>query len=238
MNIISNDQRLDEITNSLIGFEFKIETAGQESFAILPSAFLKRGIDILLSLALGIVLLPIGLLTAIIIRLDSPGPIFYRQERIGKDGRKITIYKFRTMHPEADNLLAEYLEKSPEARRDWERKQKLDSDPRITRVGKWLREFSVDETPQLFSIFKGDMSLVGPRPILIEQKVLYGEGIEAYRKVRPGLTGLWQVSGRNHTTFQQRTLYDRYYVQNWSVWLDIYILLRTIWVVVSRDGAY
>jgi lipopolysaccharide/colanic/teichoic acid biosynthesis glycosyltransferase len=105
-------------------------------------------------------------------------------------------------------------------------------------VGKWIRKFSVDELPQLFNILQGDMSVVGPRPIMLEQKALYGEGIDVYTSVRPGLTGFWQVSGRNRTSFNQRAIYDVYYVRNWSVWLDTYILLRTIWVVLSRDGAY
>ena len=154
------------------------------------------------------------------------------------NGRKITIYKFRTMLPDGDSILAEYLAKSPEACLTWEQKQKLETDPRITRMGKWIREFSIDEMPQLYNILKGDMSLVGPRPILVEQKILYGEGIEAYRCMRPGLTGLWQVSGRNHTTFSQRTLFDLYYIRNWSPWLDLQIIMRTVWVVLSRDGAY
>jgi Undecaprenyl-phosphate galactose phosphotransferase WbaP len=238
MNLISNQQWLDETINSISGFEGKIETAGQEGFKYTVNAFVKRAMDILLSLALGIFFLPIGLLAALLIRLDSGGPIFYRQERLGKDGRKITIYKFRTMHVDGDNLLKEYFKKNPEARHDWELKQKLPADPRITHIGKWMREFSVDEMPQLLNVLKGEMSLVGPRPILAEQKILYGEGIEAYRSMRPGLTGLWQVSGRNHTSFSQRAIYDVYYVHNWSLWLDVYILFRTVWVVLSRDGAY
>jgi lipopolysaccharide/colanic/teichoic acid biosynthesis glycosyltransferase len=142
------------------------------------------------------------------------------------------------MHMDGDRILAAYLEKNPFARDEWLQKQKLLHDPRVTHVGRWIRQFSVDEIPQLLNVLRGDMSLVGPRPIMLEQKALYGRGIDFYRRVRPGLTGFWQVSGRNRTTFQQRMLFDVYYVRNWSLWFDISILLRTVWVVLSRNGAY
>lgn len=238
MTITSDEEWFDKTINNLAGLEGQIGVADQQRLTASVNMMVKRTMDILFSFVLGVCFLPIGLLTAILIRLDSHGSIFYLQERIGKDGRKITIYKFRTMYTNGDNLLEMYLERNPDARRDWEQKQKLHADPRITRLGKWIREFSVDEMPQLLNVLKGDMSLVGPRPILAEQRILYGEGIKEYRSMRPGLTGLWQVSGRNHTSFSQRALYDVYYVRNWSFWLDIYILLRTVWVVLSRDGAY
>jgi Undecaprenyl-phosphate galactose phosphotransferase WbaP len=209
----------------------------------------KRSMDILLSFVLGMLSLPVILLIALLIRLDSPGPIFYSQERLGKDRRKkkrqgqssgckIIIYKFRSMQVNADQILYEYLKKNPAARLEWEQNQKLCNDPRITRVGKWIRKFSLDEIPQFFNILKGDMSLVGPRPIMLEQEKMYGDQIEIYTSVRPGLTGFWQVSGRNNTSFSERANYDVYYVRNWSVWLDLYILLRTVWTVLRRDGAY
>jgi Undecaprenyl-phosphate galactose phosphotransferase WbaP len=212
------------------------------------SALIKRGMDIFGSL-LGILFFaPLMLLVIILIKLDSPGPIFYLQERIGKDRRKnkrsgsdthkIRIYKFRSMYLDADKALAKYLAANPQARLEWDQTQKLHADPRITRVGKWLRKFSIDEIPQLFNILKGEMSLVGPRPMMTNQIKLYGNGFETYASVRPGLTGLWQVSGRNTTTFRERARFDRYYVHNWSVWLDLYILARTVWVVLSRNGAY
>ncbi len=202
------------------------------------NGLLKRTVDFLITLMLVLISLPAFLLTALLVRLDSPGPIFYSQQRLGKGGRKILIYKFRSMHEDADHILAEYLNNHPAARLEWGQTQKLRSDPRITAVGKWIRESSLDELPQLFNILKGDMSLVGPRPILPEQEEMYGPGINLYREVRPGLTGFWQVSGRNHTTFVRRTAYDAYYVTNWSIWLDISIVVRTIWIVLSRDGAY
>lgn len=231
MNFVSDVDWLEGIAISQSGFE-------QGNLLPPGNVVLKRMMDILITLLLSLVLLPVFLLAALLIHLDSPGPVFYAQERLGRNGRRIRIYKFRSMHVNADKVLADYLEKNPVAQQEWMQTQKLRKDPRVTPVGKWIREFSVDELPQLFNVLKGDMSLVGPRPILLEQKGLYGEGIDFYRSVRPGLTGFWQVSGRNRTTFHQRTLFDVYYVRNWSIWLDINILLRTIWVVLSRDGAY
>ncbi len=238
MNFVIDTDWLERATISHPEFEDRMWMEPQQGIQNQTNVFLKRAIDILIALALGLTFLPVILLSALLVRLDSPGPIFYAQERMGKDGRRITIYKFRSMKVDADRILAEHLAKNTQARLEWEQIQKLRIDPRVTRVGKWIREFSIDEMPQLFNILKGDMSLIGPRPILMEQKHLYGNGIDLYRSIRPGLTGLWQVSGRNRTTFHQRTLYDAYYVRNWSVVLDIYILLRTVWVVLSREGAY
>lgn len=215
----------------------KVKTDGVQEIKF-PNEALKRMMDILLSVVLGILSMPVLVLTAVLIKLDSPGPVFYRQNRVGKNGCRITIWKFRSMQVDAEKILTEYLAKNPVARREWNKTQKLREDPRITRVGKWVRKLSVDELPQLLNVMNGDMSMVGPRPIQFDQKSLYGDRIDLYMSVRPGLTGLWQVSGRNRTTFSQRTAYDVYYVRNWSFWLDMYILFRTVWVVFSQDGAY
>lgn len=201
------------------------------------SQILKRGMDIVIALLMGLGALPIMLAAALSIRLDGLGSVFYLQDRIGRNGERIRIYKFRTMHPNADAVLEDYLRENPAACEEWRQTQKLKDDPRITRPGKWLRKWSIDELPQLINVLKGEMSMIGPRPMLADQVRGYA-GIESYYGVRPGLTGLWQVSGRNHTTFEERSRYDVYYVRNWSAWLDIYILLRTVWVVLSRDGAY
>ncbi|MEW6400302.1 MAG: exopolysaccharide biosynthesis polyprenyl glycosylphosphotransferase [Chloroflexota bacterium] len=199
---------------------------------------LKRIVDFLGS-ALGIlVLAPFFTLIAILIKLDSPGPVLYTQPRIGIDGKRIRMYKFRTMVVNAEQELEKVFQENAELRAEWEQTQKLREDPRITRIGKFLRKFSLDEFPQLLNVLLGDMSLVGPRPIMVDQVSVYGEAIHAYRAVRPGMTGLWQVSGRNQTTFRERSRFDVYYVRNWSVWLDAYILLRTIRVVLSHEGAY
>jgi lipopolysaccharide/colanic/teichoic acid biosynthesis glycosyltransferase len=138
----------------------------------------------------------------------------------------------------AEQALVDYLKQNAEAQREWDKTQKLRNDPRVTRVGMLLRRFSIDEIPQLFNVLLGDMSLVGPRPIMLNQIRMYAEGINIYQGVRPGMTGLWQVSGRNRTTFRERARFDVYYVRHWSIWLDIYILLRTVWIVLSHDGAY
>jgi Undecaprenyl-phosphate galactose phosphotransferase WbaP len=210
-------------------------------------AFIKRSMDIVLSLMLIILSFPLWALTMILIRLESPGPIFYTQERVGKyelferrtqNSSRIRIYKFRTMIVDADKRLQRYLDMHPAAREEWERTQKLQDDPRITRVGKWVRRFSIDELPQLINVLKGEMSLVGPRPMMVDQISMYGKAIQTYCSVHPGLTGFWQVSGRNQTSFEERAAFDEYYIHNWSPWLDIYILLRTVWVVVRGDGAY
>lgn len=197
----------------------------------------KRIIDVLVS-SLGLILLsPLLALVALAIRLDSPGPVFYRQRRVGRKGESIEMLKFRTMHVNADEVLREELLKNLELKTEWDQYQKLKNDPRITRVGRLIRRVSIDELPQLWNVFTGTMSLVGPRPIMLNQRELYGNAIADYVRVTPGITGLWQISGRNLTTFQTRTEYDMQYVLNWSVWLDIYILVRTIWVVLRCEGA-
>ncbi|HQX00995.1 MAG TPA: exopolysaccharide biosynthesis polyprenyl glycosylphosphotransferase, partial [Anaerolineales bacterium] len=238
MIFISDMDWLEGASIAYHDFEGMLGMEAQQNFLNPLSAVLKRMMDILIAGTAGLVSLPLILLAAVLIKLDSSGSVLYKQERVGKDGKRIKIYKFRSMREDGERVMAEYLAGNASAQDEWAETQKLKEDPRITRVGKWVRKFSVDELPQLYNILKGDMSVVGPRPILVEQKKLYGEGLEVYTSVRPGLTGFWQVSGRNRTSFCQRAIYDVYYVRNWSVWLDTYILLRTIWVVLSRDGAY
>lgn len=199
---------------------------------------LKRAMDILMSLVFGLLAAPLLGLIALLIRLESPGPVLFTQRRVGRGGREITIYKFRSMHHHAEALLEAYMRANPGLEREWDEMQKLRHDPRVTRVGRWLRKFSLDELPQLYNILVGDMSVVGPRPIMLNQREMYGEPLAVYVRVRPGLTGFWQVSGRNSTSFGQRVAYDVYYVRNWSAWLDLYILLRTVWVVITGHGAY
>lgn len=238
MIFVSAMDWLEGVSITYHDFEGMIGMEARRKFLTPLNEILKRTMDVFLSIVLGMVSLPILVLTAVLIKLDSHGPVFYRQERVGKNGRTIAIYKFRSMLENAEEILAEYLVRHPDIKREWVETQKLKEDPRITRVGRWIRKFSIDELPQLFNILKGDMSVVGPRPIMLDQRDLYGEGLEVYTSVRPGLTGFWQVSGRNHKSFGQRAAYDVYYVRNWSGWLDTYILLRTFWVVLSRDGAY
>ncbi|MDJ0705192.1 MAG: undecaprenyl-phosphate galactose phosphotransferase WbaP [Leptolyngbyaceae cyanobacterium MO_188.B28] len=206
---------------------------------LLPGPrLIKACLDYCLAIVVGLVCLPIIGLIALMIRLDSPGPIFYGQTRLGRSGRYFRAWKFRSMAPNADEVLAQYLEKHPELQEAWEKDQKLRSDPRITRVGHFLRRTSLDELPQLWNVLRGEMSLVGPRPIVDDEVWRYADKFELYAKVLPGITGLWQVSGRNNISYPERVNLDAYYVRNWSVWLDIYILIRTVWVVTRGDGAY
>lgn len=198
---------------------------------------LKRCIDLLFSALCLLVLSPLFLLIAILIRLDSPGPVFYKQWRLGKNGAPFQMLKFRTMYADADEVLKKWLEEDPVIREEWEKYQKLKDDPRITLFGNILRQMSIDEFPQFWNIAIGEMSLIGPRPFFRDQLEEYGDAYRYYVMVRPGLSGLWQVSGRNNTSFEERALWDKYYVSNWSFWLEIYIFFKSIWVVLSRDGA-
>jgi Undecaprenyl-phosphate galactose phosphotransferase WbaP len=210
----------------------------QQNLLTTVGRFAKRIMDIALSATFGIIAIPITGITAFLIKVDSPGPVFYKQTRIGYDAKPFDVWKFRTMVQNADQILEQYLKKHPELRAEWEADHKIKNDPRITRFGKILRKTSLDELPQLWNVLIGEMSIIGPRPIVASEIKKYGESFELYKQVKPGLTGLWQVSGRNNTTYEERVYYDGYYVQNWSPWLDIYILIKTIWVVLSRDGAY
>jgi Undecaprenyl-phosphate galactose phosphotransferase WbaP len=206
---------------------------------LLPGPrFAKFLIDLIATLLGGFILLPMIVIIALLIKLDSPGPIFYGQTRLGQRGEEFKAWKFRTMVQNADRVLKDYLEAHPEMNEAWQRDQKLRYDPRVTRVGRFLRRTSLDELPQLWNILRGEMSLVGPRPIVEEEIPRYKDKFSLYTKVVPGLTGLWQVSGRNNITYEERVSLDAYYVRNWSVWLDVYILARTIWVVVTGEGAY
>ncbi|BCD60712.1 MULTISPECIES: exopolysaccharide biosynthesis polyprenyl glycosylphosphotransferase [unclassified Nitratiruptor] len=199
---------------------------------------IKRFFDLSFASVLFLVSLPVmsGIYLAIWIQTKK-NPIF-TQTRIGKDGKPFTIYKFKTMVDNAEKVLEEYLQTHPEAKEEYERYRKLKNDPRITSIGKFLRKSSLDELPQLVNILKGDMSLIGPRPILPQEAELFGEFFSYYCSVRPGVTGLWQVSGRNELDFDERVKLDVWYVRNWSLEIDILILLKTVVIVLSRKGSY
>lgn len=202
------------------------------------SQMIKRVIDLIVS-ALGLIMLsPFLTFVALAIQIDAPGRMFYRQKRLGRDGQEFVLLKFRTMHLNAERLLQAAFEREAPLKQEWDRYQKLRNDPRITRVGGWLRKFSLDELPQLWNVLLGEMSLVGPRPIMLDQREKYGETFKEYIQVTPGMTGLWQVSGRNETTFARRAELDDEYIQRWSLWLDVYILLKTLMVVFRRNGAF
>lgn len=198
----------------------------------------KRCFDFALTVIIAIFVMPLAVLIAALIRLDSPGPMFYHQQRLKGRGGEFRAYKFRTMRVDADQVLAEHLERDPALRAEWERDHKLRNDPRVTRLGGLLRKTSLDELPQLWNVLRGEMSLVGPRPIVQAEVIRYGAGFRFYNQVPGGITGLWQVSGRNSTTYNERVAFDEYYARNWSVWLDLYILIRTVGAVLGRKGAY
>jgi Undecaprenyl-phosphate galactose phosphotransferase WbaP len=200
--------------------------------------FQKRAVDLTLAGVGSLLTLPLFGLIALAIKLDSHGPIIYSQRRVGKDGKIFPMLKFRTMYVDAEERLEIILSEDPDRKAEWEKYQKLTNDPRVTRVGSWLRSYSLDELPQLWNILRGEMSVVGPRPFIPAQKALYGDSYGNYKEVRPGITGMWQIGGRNKSSFSERARMDEYYVRNWSVWLDFYILARTPIVVLSRDGAY
>ncbi len=203
------------------------------------NCFIKRSFDIIVCIIILPILLPLFGIVSILIMLDSPGSPIFIHERIGKDGRKIKVYKFRSMYKNSQEILQKYLEKNPSAKQEWETYFKLKNDPRITRIGKFLRRTSLDELPQIFNVLKGEMSLVGPRPVTEEElRKYYGEFSSFYYMVRPGITGLWQVSGRNELAYEDRVKMDVWYVLNWSLWLDIILLIRTISVVLKKEGSY
>jgi Undecaprenyl-phosphate galactose phosphotransferase WbaP len=202
------------------------------------SLFAKRTIDVAISTALLLATLPATAIIWLLVAVESGFPVFYSQRRVGRDGRAFHIWKFRTMVKNAPEILAHHLARSPELQREWDENQKLRNDPRITRMGKLLRKTSLDELPQLWNVLKGEMSLVGPRPIVHDEVARYKEAYPLYAKAIPGITGLWQVSGRNRTTYAERIAYDSYYVRNWSVWMDVYLLAKTVTVVLTGYGAY
>jgi Undecaprenyl-phosphate galactose phosphotransferase WbaP len=200
--------------------------------------WLKRILDVILVLISGIILLPFLLLIALLIKLSSPGPVLYKHERLGKNGNLFYAYKFRSMVLDADKRLSDLLASNPKIREEWDKNQKIKNDPRITGIGRLLRRTSLDELPQFINILKGEMSIVGPRPIVKSEVKRYDEDFHRIFSVYPGLTGLWQVSGRSDTDYTDRISFDSYYLQSWSVWLDLWIIYKTIGVVIMGKGAY
>ncbi len=200
--------------------------------------FVKRAIDLSLTTMTFVGGFPLMALIGLLVRLTSRGGMFFGHTRIGHGGERFTAWKFRTMRVDGAELLARHLDADPAARAEWETTHKLRDDPRVTPIGRFLRKSSLDELPQLWNVLNGQMSLVGPRPIVDDEVIKYGETFAVYKEVRPGVTGLWQVSGRNDTTYDERVSLDDFYVRNWSPWLDLHILVRTISVIVTRNGAY
>lgn len=198
---------------------------------------LKSLLEVLLAFCAIVCLLPLFLILALIVKLSSKGPIFYSAKRLGINGKNIKVLKFRTMYVDAEPRLERILEENPELKVEWQKNFKLQDDPRITPVGRFLRKTSLDELPQFWNVLTGDMAVIGPRPIVKDEIRYYGENYEVRKRVKPGITGLWQVSGRSEVDYRHRVMLDMYYIMNWSIWMDYYIFFKTIYVVIARHGA-
>lgn len=199
---------------------------------------IKRIFDLLFTICGGLCILPFLLVIAVMVAFDNKGNVIFAHRRIGRGGKEFKCYKFQTMIPNAQEALEKYLAENPEARKEWEESFKLTNDPRVTKLGNILRKTSLDEMPQLWNVIKGDMSLVGPRPIVAKEIERYGEYFREYAMVTPGITGMWQASGRSDTTYEERVEMDTWYVRNWSVWIDLMYLFKTVKIVFTGKGAY
>jgi Undecaprenyl-phosphate galactose phosphotransferase WbaP len=199
---------------------------------------IKRVMDLVLVFIGGIIISPLLLFIALMVKISSPGPVLYGHARLGMNGTPFKAYKFRSMVVDAEERLKALLDSDPEIRKEWQENFKLKDDPRITGIGKFLRRTSFDEFPQFINIIRGEMSLVGPRPIIEEEVPKYGGDFHRIFSVKPGITGLWQVSGRSDKDYAERVTFDTYYLQSWSVWLDLWILYKTFGAVIRGRGAY
>lgn len=228
--IVAADTHVSSVSGNVFSSDSAV-LGGDQPFAG------KRIFDVFGALFLIIAFLP--LVIPIVVAMSvSGGSIIYKHRRVGRYGKIFKCYKFRTMVPNADKVLQELLDRDPQAKVEWLRDHKLRTDPRITFIGTFLRRTSLDELPQLLNVLRGQMSLVGPRPVIKDELLRYGRSASAYLSVKPGLTGLWQVSGRNNLDYRRRVALDVYYVRNQSLLLDFFILLKTIRVILVGDGAY
>ncbi len=197
---------------------------------------IKRFIDIVLSVFFIILFSPVMIITAILIKLESRGPVFFCQDRLGKDKKTFRVIKFRSMYLNAEERLQQMLKEDKKIREEYEKYAKIKNDPRITKIGKLIRKFSIDELPQFFNVFLGDMSVMGPRPYLIAELEKMGRRANTILASKPGITGLWQIRGRNTLTFDERVQLESYYIKNWSLWLDMVILFLTPYVVIVKKN--
>ncbi len=226
INFIENNIVID---NDILNIPIKEKDVALNKYQVI-----KRVMDIILSLIGLILVSPIFLFIACAIKIDSKGPVFFMHERLGKDGKKFKMYKFRTMVDNAENLIKDF---NPEQLKEFKENFKLENDPRITKVGKFLRKTSLDELPQILNVLQGELSLIGPRPIISEELEKYGEDKEKFLSIKPGLTGNWAANGRSCTSYEQRMKMELYYVDNMSLKLDIEIFFKTIIRVLKREGA-
>jgi exopolysaccharide production protein ExoY len=223
-----------------VGFSFSDSPRTEVVLAPAPTggaAVAKRVLDVVGAIILGVVFSPL-IVTIIFLMRKSSGSVIYRHRRVGRGGQMFSCLKFRTMVPNADQVLRDLLERDPDLRAEWIRDHKLRNDPRVTQLGRFLRRTSLDELPQILNVLRGEMSLVGPRPVVREELLRYGRNVGTYLAAKPGITGLWQVTGRNDTDYRRRVVLDTYYVRNQNLLLDLYILAKTTGVVLGGNGAY
>lgn len=244
--LLAESVKMVALTDDVQSMGAEAESLDDQTFISIKGHLLKPGnliikksLSLLLALLLCVVLIPWFLIIAAAVLLDSRGPVFYSQDRLGKDGKLFKIIKFRSMHIDADLQFDALLKRDLSARAEWKEFQKIrGKDPRVTRVGRFLRKWSLDELPQLFNIIRGDMSLIGPRPYLPREQERIRERGRLIFQIDPGITGLWQVRGRNLLTFDDRIQLDEFYIRNWSFWLDTVILLKTVSALLRREGAF
>lgn len=231
MNInITNENVVENISVLKIPAKGYREILGKR----VPYKIVKRTTDVTLSAIAMILLLPVFAVIALAIKLESKGPVFFKHTRIGKDGKIIKIYKFRSMVENAEDLIKEF---TPEQMKEYKENYKLSNDPRITKIGEFLRKTSLDELPQLLNIIKGDLSIIGPRPVVAEELKKYGPNIEKFLSVTPGLTGYWAANGRSCTTYEQRMQMELFYIDNLSLKMDVKVFFKTIESVIKKRGA-
>ncbi|HBR4259345.1 TPA: undecaprenyl-phosphate galactose phosphotransferase WbaP [Klebsiella pneumoniae] len=228
---------LDSIDMSFIFSHEVMIFRVQHNLAKWSSRLLKRSFDIISSIGIILILSPLLLFIFTKVKKDG-GPAIYGHERVGKNGKLFKCLKFRSMVVNSAEVLKDVLERDPTAKAEWDASFKLKNDPRITKIGEFLRRTSLDELPQLFNVLKGEMSLVGPRPIIAAELERYNDEVDYYLLSKPGMTGLWQVSGRSDVDYDTRVYLDTWYVKNWSMWNDVAILFKTVTVVLKKDGAY
>lgn len=230
-NSFTSTQHIKDI-DGIIGF------ASTHNLTFKTNLIMKRLLDIFLILFFSPILIPVFMILMFFTKITSKGPIFYGHPRVGKNGKEFKCWKFRSMNIRSQEMLEEILATDPVRKAEWEAERKFKDDPRVTKFGKFLRKTSLDELPQLINVLTGQMSFIGPRPVTASEMEKYGTSKDYVLSVLPGLSGMWQISGRSETSYEERIYYDTYYIQNWSVWLDIWILIKTVGVVLVGKGAY
>lgn len=231
-------QESNTITTSVRDFGGIIGFSSVHHLTFKTARIAKRTLDLFLLLISAPLTIPVTLIVAVLVKLTSRGPVFYGHKRIGKNGKEFKCWKFRSMVVDADKQLEKILAENPAMRAEWEKDRKFTNDPRVTRLGKILRKTSLDEIPQFFNILTGEMSFVGPRPVTTPELTKYGDKVNFILSVTPGLSGMWQISGRSDTGYEERITLDAYYIHNWTIWLDLWILIKTVYVVLKGKGAY